>query len=155
MYLIGQSIDFHQIEKAKPLILGGLKLKDNNGLKAYSDGDIILHVIAEAILGSIQKGDLGDHFPSSDLKHKNISSIKILNHSLKLLKNEGYKIQNIDLTFISDDIMISQYRDKILNHLKELINCDKINLKGTTSDNILYAQKKYVICQCVILVWKV
>ena len=155
MYLIGQSIDFHQIQKDKPLILGGVKLSNNNGLKAYSDGDIILHVIAEAILGSIQQGDLGTHFPSDDPQFKNISSVRILNYSLNLLQKANYEIVNIDLTFISDTIMIKNYCTKILKHLKELINCDKINLKGTTSDNVLSSPKENVICQSVILVRKV
>lgn len=153
MFFIGQGIDYHQIKKNRPLILGGVLVSKTNGLLGHSDGDIILHSICDSLLGAMQEKDLGFYFPSNDKKNKNISSIKILNFVLNLLRKKKYQIINIDLTLISDVIFVNQYHNLIIDKLKHLLKCDRINIKGKSTDGLLrFFKKKYVIVQSVVLI---
>ena len=101
MMRIGQSIDIHQLVGGRPLILGGVEIPYEKGLKGHSDADVLLHAIIESIIGAMGLGDIGKHFPDTDPKYKGADSIKLLEFVGELLNKNNYKISNIDATIIA------------------------------------------------------
>ena len=97
MYRIGFSEDIHPIKEGLDLVLGGVKIPSTFGLDGHSDADVVIHSLAEAILGALALGDLGTHFPDNDPKYKGISSMLLLEEVVKMMEKEGYKINNVDL----------------------------------------------------------
>ncbi|MDE5651811.1 MAG: 2-C-methyl-D-erythritol 2,4-cyclodiphosphate synthase [Ureaplasma sp.] len=131
MYLIGFSIDNHQLtESSEFQKIGGVELKLGYKIIAHSDGDIVYHAVAEALLGAIGFNDLGEIFPDTDPSNKNIDSFKIINYVLNLI-DKKYLINNIDITIVCDCIYFSNYRLQILNNLKKVIPNTQITLKFT------------------------
>ena len=148
MYSIGFAKDIHKLSNTKAnVILGGCKFKSNHKIVAVSDGDLVLHVIANAILGAIQEKDIGYYFSDKDPKNKGLDSKKILNKALALAKKHKMTICNLDLLIVCDKIMINPIRDKITGSLKHLLKTNKINVKATR-----FEQNKSIIeADCVIL----
>ena len=95
---IGQGIDFHQLADGRELWLGGLKMEHTKGAVGHSDADVLLHAICDALLGAACLGDIGQHFPDTDAKYKNIDSKILLKQTVELIRKEGYVIINIDST---------------------------------------------------------
>ncbi|OGS38025.1 MAG: 2-C-methyl-D-erythritol 2,4-cyclodiphosphate synthase, partial [Elusimicrobia bacterium RIFOXYD2_FULL_34_30] len=108
---IGFGYDIHKLVKSKPLYLGGVRIPSKKGLLAHSDGDVLLHSICDSLLGAVGMGDIGMHFPNSDRKYKNISSLILLEKTYNLLKKQGYKIENIDSMIVAQEPKISPYID--------------------------------------------
>lgn len=113
MYRIGFSEDIHQIKKGRPLFLGGILIKDADGLDGHSDADVVVHAVAESILGALALGDLGTYFPDNDPKYKNISSLVLLKEVVKMMKNQGYVVNNID-------IQVGAARPKLAPYILEM-----------------------------------
>lgn len=131
MYLIGFAIDNHSLKQSNEIQkIGGIELSLGYKIIAHSDGDIVFHAIAEALLGAIGMNDLGEYFPDTDSNNKNIDSQKILDYVLELM-DKKYQINNIDITLVCDCIYFSSYRVKILDNLKKLIPNVQITLKFT------------------------
>ena len=97
MLRIGFSEDIHQKEEGRKLFLAGVEFPGEVGLKGHSDADVVCHAVAESILGALALGDLGKHFPDNDPKYKGISSLILLDEVVEMMKNEGFKISNIDI----------------------------------------------------------
>ena len=97
MYRIGFSKDIHPLKENRPLILGGIHIPYHLGLDGHSDADVVIHAISEAILGALAIGDLGTHFPDNDDKYKNIDSTILLKEVVKMMENNHYEINNIDV----------------------------------------------------------
>ena len=97
---IGMGYDVHKLVDNRKLILGGVEIEYEKGLLGHSDADVVVHAIMDALLGAAALGDIGKHFPDTDPKYKGISSIELLKHVGKLLKENGYVIGNIDATII-------------------------------------------------------
>ena len=95
---IGQSIDIHQLVEGRKLILGGVEIPYEKGLKGHSDADVLLHAIIESIIGALGEGDIGKHFPDTDDRYKGISSMILLEETYKLMNEKGYKIGNVEAT---------------------------------------------------------
>ena len=150
--LVGIGFDIHEHSENSELYLAGLKL-EGVGLKAHSDGDIILHALCDALLGSVGKKDIGHYFPSNSKTPENISSLKILEKVLTVIEYPSLKINNIDIIFISQVINVSNSRDKIIENLANLldINSSKINIKGKTTDNLgIIGNQSASSCQVII-----
>src|SRR4249920_1576767 len=98
MYRIGTGIDFHQLVEGRDLWLGGVKIPHEKGALGHSDADVLLHAICDALLGALSLGDIGVHFPDTDVAYKNIDSKILLQKSYGLIKNKGYKVTNVDTT---------------------------------------------------------
>ncbi|MDG2845190.1 2-C-methyl-D-erythritol 2,4-cyclodiphosphate synthase, partial [Vibrio parahaemolyticus] len=93
---IGFGMDVHQFNEHRELILGGVKIQHEKGLLGHSDADVLVHSIMDAILGALALGDIGKHFPDTDMAYKDISSMILLKKVYELMKNSGYKVGNID-----------------------------------------------------------
>ena len=138
MIRIGHGFDVHRFGGEGPCILGGVSVPYEQGLIAHSDGDVVLHAVADALLGAIAAGDIGRHFPDTDPKYKGASSIKLLEHVGGLLEENGYVIENIDATIIAQRPKmrphIDQMRENMAKALK--IDVDQINVKATTEEGL-------------------
>ena len=99
-YRIGHGYDVHKLTENRKLILGGVEIPYSLGLLGHSDADVLVHAILDALLGAAALGDIGKHFPDTDLKYKDISSSYFLIEVKKMLKDNGYKIVNIDSTIL-------------------------------------------------------
>ena len=135
--LVGNGFDIHKHSNDEKLVLGGIVV-EGPGFEAHSDGDIILHSLSDALLGSKAKKDLGFYFPSNETTPKNISSVKMLNKVLEIIEYEKIIINNIDITIISQVINISEISESIISNLADLLRINKklINVKGKSFDNL-------------------
>ncbi|MFN3603825.1 MAG: 2-C-methyl-D-erythritol 2,4-cyclodiphosphate synthase [Leptonema sp. (in: bacteria)] len=161
MYRIGQGIDFHQLalkkNHPKPLILGGIEIESELSIIAHSDGDIIIHSLADAILGALGEADIGEYFPDTIQETKNLDSKIILRKALHKIKEQNYSIVNMDITLITEEPKIKNFREKIKENLASLCNLSKtqIALKATTTEKKGFIGRKEGIgCLAVVLLKK-
>ena len=135
---IGMGYDVHKLVENRDLILGGVKIPYSLGLLGHSDADVLLHAIMDSLLGAAALGDIGKHFPDTDEKYKDISSIELLKHVGKLLEQHNYIIGNIDATIIAQRPKMAPHipdmRKNIANALN--ISLDQINVKATTEEGL-------------------
>ncbi len=106
---IGIGYDSHRLIEGRRLILGGVDIPFEKGLKGHSDGDVLCHAIIDSILGALGEGDIGRHFPDTDLRWKDASSIMLLEHIINLAKSKGYEISWIDTVIIAERPKLSSY----------------------------------------------
>ncbi len=153
----GIGFDIHRLIVGKKLFLGGIKIPFHSGLQGHSDGDVILHAIIDALLGAMQKKDIGTYFPSNRKKFKNIRSPNMLKPILTILENNNFSINNLDINLICEKPKVSLHRNKIIYSLSELMKLDrtKINLKGKTVEKIgLIGKEKAIACEVIISIIK-
>ena len=103
-FRIGNGYDIHKLIKGRDLIIGGVKLHhpDNLGLHGHSDADVLIHSIMDALLGALSLGDIGKYFPPSDEKWKNVDSLYLLSKVIKLIRKEGWEVNNIDSVIVAE-----------------------------------------------------
>ena len=135
--LVGNGFDIHKHSNDEKLVLGGISV-EGPGFEAHSDGDIILHSLSDALLGSKAKKDLGFYFPSNESTPKNIPSVEMLNKVLEIIEYDKVVINNIDITVVSQVINITKISEAIISNLADLLRVDKqlINVKGKSFDNL-------------------
>lgn len=134
MIRIGHAWDTHRLVEGRKLILGGVEVESKVGLLGHSDADVVLHAVAEALLGSLALGDLGTFYPDNSDKTLDMDSKIILKECYQRIVDNGYRVNNIDLTIYSQDIRISPIREAIRNSISSIINLsiDRISVKATT-----------------------
>lgn len=135
---IGIGYDVHRLVEDRDLILGGIKFNYEKGLLGHSDADVLTHAIMDAILGALALADIGKLFPDTDPKYKGISSIKLLDHVVGLMEENGYKIGNLDTVIICEMPKINPRRDEIKNLLAEHLKTKPANvsIKASTSEGL-------------------
>lgn len=152
---IGEGYDVHRLVKGRQLILGGVNINFKKGLLGHSDADVLLHAISDALLGAAALGDIGKHFPPSDMQYKNISSLVLLKKVGKLLEDKSYKIINIDATLIAEMPKLAPYRDQIINNIANALKLDasKISVKATTEEGLGFTGKgKGIAARAIALI---
>jgi len=134
----GFGLDIHQLKKGRPCILGGIKIESEIGPDGHSDADVVIHSLIDGILGALSLGDIGQWFPDSDNKYKNIDSKKLLKEVHHTLKLSNYKIDHIDITVIAEVPKINNHKSKMIVKLSEILEVDvsKINIKATTTEKL-------------------
>jgi 2-C-methyl-D-erythritol 2,4-cyclodiphosphate synthase len=139
-FRIGQGVDTHQLVDGYALVIGGVSIPFEKGSKGHSDGDVLLHAIVDALLGSISLGDIGQHFPSSDDRWKDANSSVFLSHTYSLLSEARYKIQNIDATITLQEPHLGEYIPKMRTNIATILQMEKgsVSVKATTSDHLGY-----------------
>ena len=155
---IGHSFDLHQLIEGRKLILGGIEIDHEKGLDGHSDADVLLHAISEAMLGALALGDLGTHFPDTDEKYKNISSMVLLQNVYQKIKQLGYEINNIDATIYAQtpklNPFIQQMRENIASKLAMKI--EDLSIKATTYERMdAIGNEKAMAAEAVVLLRKV
>jgi 2-C-methyl-D-erythritol 2,4-cyclodiphosphate synthase len=135
---VGIGFDVHPFVDEGPLYLGGIKVDYKYGLKGHSDADVLIHSLIDAILGAMGKGDIGDLFPDTEQKYKNIRSIKLLDTVVNIMFNNNYKLVNADLVVLAQEPKIKKYKNSIETKLSNIlkINTTQLNLKATTTEGL-------------------
>lgn len=144
MIRIGHGYDVHKFGSDKPLILGGVEFKGEQGLIAHSDGDVVLHAICDALLGAIAKGDIGHHFPDTDDSFKDADSKELLKQVLKLVIESGFSLGNLDVTIIAQAPKMASKIEGMRGIIAAICDADfdQINLKATTTEKLGYIGRK-------------
>ena len=135
---IGTGYDVHRLVEGRDLIIGGVKIEHTMGLLGHSDADVLLHAIMDALLGAAALGDIGKHFPDNDERYKGISSILLLKEVASLLKENNYKVVNIDSTVIAQKPKLLPYIDLMRENIAKACNIDinDVNVKATTEEHL-------------------
>lgn len=157
MYRIGFSKDIHKLVKGRKLMLAGIHIPFNKGELAHSDGDVIIHAIAEAMLGAAALGDLGTFYPTNDKKYKNIASKEILIDTNKRIQKLKYQIENIDVSVELEKPKLAPYINKMRNNLAKIlkIKLDQISIKANTNEGLCVTGKgEAIIAYAVVLLKK-
>ncbi|SHJ32792.1 2-C-methyl-D-erythritol 2,4-cyclodiphosphate synthase [Clostridium amylolyticum] len=151
---IGMGYDVHRLVTDRKLIIGGVCIPFHKGLLGHSDADVLLHAIMDALLGAAALGDIGKHFPDTDGKFKDISSLFLLSEVKKLLDSKGYKIENLDATIIAEKPKMAPYIPNIIENISKALSIDpsKINVKATTEEGLGFTgQGEGIASQCICL----
>ena len=137
-YRVGNGFDFHPLEAGRRLVLGGVEIKHDKGLRGHSDADVAAHALANAILGAIGAGDLGRHFPDSDPRYKDADSIALLEAVWKLAIGRGWRLGNADLTIFAEAPKLKPYLDAMRERLAAALGADqsRVNVKASSPEGI-------------------
>lgn len=144
LFRIGFGYDVHPLIEGRSLVLGGLKIPFDFGLMGHSDADVLTHAIIDGILGALAKGDIGTHFSDRDPEYKDIDSFIMLKRVLEWMKQDGFRINNIDSTIVAEKPRLAPY----INHMKERlsevlgIHTDQISIKATTTEGLGFTGRK-------------
>ncbi len=140
---IGIGYDVHKLVENRDLILGGVKIPFEKGLLGYSDADVLLHAISDAILGAANLGDIGVLFPDNDDKYKNADSMLLLKEVVEKVREKGYGIENIDSIIIAEKPKMRKYIAEMCKNISEKcdIPIDKISIKATTEEGLGFSGK--------------
>lgn len=152
---IGIGYDVHRLVEGRKLVLGGVTIPYKKGLLGHSDADVLIHAVCDALLGAAGLGDIGLHFPDTDPKFKDISSMIILLKTYNLLKDKGFKIINLDLTIMAEAPKIFPFKEKMIENIAQTIeipsNC--VNVKATTFEGLgLIGKGEGIGAMCVALI---
>jgi len=155
---IGHSFDIHQLKEERKLILGGLLIEHHKGLVGHSDADVLTHAISESLLGALALGDLGTHFPDTDSKYKDISSIELLKEVNQKIKALDYEIVNLDSTIYAELPKLNPYIEQMRTKIAQVLNIDieKISIKATTYEKLdAIGNQEAIAAEAVVLLKKV
>lgn len=150
---VGTGYDIHKLEDGNGVVLGGVSIPFDRGLKGHSDADVLLHAVCDALLGAAAEGDIGVHFPDTDRSFKGISSIELLKRTHDIISKKGYTIANIDAVVIAEEPRISPYRETMKKNIASALNIEpeQVHVKATTSEGIGSVGRKegiaaYAVC---------
>ncbi len=135
---IGFGYDVHRLVPGRPLVLGGVQIPSEFGLDGHSDADVLLHAIIDALLGASALGDIGQHFPDTDPRYHNISSLLLLSHVARLLTERGFSVVNVDATLVLEKPKIAPHVPAMRERIAEAIGIDRgrVAVKATTSEGM-------------------
>ena len=135
---IGHGYDVHRFAENRKLILGGILIPNDKGLLGHSDADVLLHAISDALLGAAALGDIGKHFPDTDMAFKDADSRVLLRRCVALLKEKGYKISNIDATVIAQKPKLAPFIGEMIKNIAEDcgVGTHRVNVKATTEEGL-------------------
>ena len=135
---VGIGYDVHKLVTGRKLILGGVVIPFEKGLLGHSDADVLVHAVCDALLGAAAMGDIGLHFPDTDPKFKNISSLKLLTETIAMVRDHGFTIGNIDTIVFAEAPKMGPYRKMMQEKLADTVAVDPgcINIKATTTEGL-------------------
>lgn len=155
-FRIGHGFDVHALVSGRDCIIGGVHIPHPVGLDGHSDADVLLHAICDALLGAAALGDIGKHFPPSDMRYKGIDSRELLRHVVELLKSKNFQVGNIDATVICEAPRLGphilQMRENIASDCQ--VNIDLINVKATTTEKLGFTGRgEGIAAEAVVLIY--
>ena len=135
---VGIGYDVHRLAQERRLVLGGVEIPYPLGLAGHSDADVLIHAMMDALLGAIGQGDIGKHFPDSDQRYQGISSLRLLEKVMQLVRDAGYVVGNLDAVVIAQKPKLAKYFPEMRRILAQTMDCDEnqINLKATTEEGL-------------------
>jgi 2-C-methyl-D-erythritol 2,4-cyclodiphosphate synthase len=158
MFRVGIGYDVHRLEKGYSLIIGGVEIPFEKGLKGHSDADVLVHAICDAILGALALGDIGEHFPDSDEKYKRISSLVLLSEVNEKIKSSGYRVENVDSIVVAQKPKLSPYKFQMRKNIAEVLEIpvDRVSVKATTTEKLGFEGRgEGISAQAVVLLRKI
>ena len=154
---VGIGCDSHPLVSGRRLILGGVDIPYNKGLSGWSDADVVTHAIVDALCGAADLGDIGTLFPSQELEYKDISSLVLLRKANELLKAQGLKVTNIDVTIIAQNPKLSPFIPEMRKHLSQALGVEstQVTIKATTTNGLGFIGRgEGIAAQSVALIQK-
>ena len=152
---VGFGYDVHRLIFNRKLILGGVTIPWKKGLDGHSDADVIIHSLIDALLGAMGEGDIGKHFPDNDEKYKDISSMKLLEETFKILKEKRAVINNIDISVIIEEPRLSPFINEMRLNLSKILNLplNRVNIKATTNEGMGFVgRNEGIAAYCVVTI---
>jgi 2-C-methyl-D-erythritol 2,4-cyclodiphosphate synthase len=153
MMRVGTGFDVHRLAGGRKLIIGGVVIPAEEGLLGHSDADVLLHAICDALLGAAGLGDIGSHFPDSDLKYKGISSLLLFEDVQRLLAEEGFRVHNIDATIVAEKPRMAPHIPAMVANIAKAAGVARsaVNVKATTTEGLGYTGRgegmaAYAVC---------
>jgi 2-C-methyl-D-erythritol 2,4-cyclodiphosphate synthase len=152
---IGYGYDVHAFEPGDHVVLGGVRVPHTQGIRAHSDGDVLLHALCDALLGALALGDIGQHFPDTDLRWKGADSRSFLRHCTRLLHEHRYRLVNADLTLLAEAPRLGSHRAEMRANMAADLETtvDRINVKATTCEGLgAIGRAEGLACHAVVLI---
>ena len=157
MLRIGNGYDVHVLTEGRRLVLGGVEIPHTKGVLGHSDGDVLVHAIMDAMLGALALGDIGQHFPDTDMQYKNIDSMLLLSKVKELIYSKGYKIINLDSIIVLQKPKVKPYIEAMRKRITEVLELeiDQVSVKATTEEKLGFTgDESGVKSYCVVLLEK-
>ncbi len=155
---IGNGYDVHAFGEGDKIVIGGVVIPHRHGLVAHSDGDVLLHALCDALLGAAALGDIGKHFPDTDMQYRNADSRSLLRMVYAKVNQQGWKLVNADMTIVAQAPRMANY----IPHMQETIATDlqssinQINVKATTTERLGFTgREEGIACYAVVLLEKI
>ena len=151
---IGHGYDVHRLVEGRDLILGGVKIDFELGLLGHSDADVLLHAVSDALLGAAGLGDIGRHFPDSDMRYKGISSMLLLDEVMRRVRARGYVVDNADVTIVAQRPKLKDYIPQMRENIASALGVapDCANVKATTTERMGFeGEETGISSQAVVL----
>lgn len=152
--MTGFGYDVHRLESAQKLILGGVLISDDFGTVAHSDGDVLAHSIIDALLGAAGLGDIGEHFPDTDLKFKDADSMLMLDSTVQMIGKAGFDIVNIDALIQLEKPKLMDFKEDIKRNVAKICGIDsaRVNIKAGTNEKMGFIGRSegiavFTVCQ--------
>ncbi|MFW6310380.1 MAG: 2-C-methyl-D-erythritol 2,4-cyclodiphosphate synthase [Prolixibacteraceae bacterium] len=157
-FRVGQGYDVHRLAEGETLWLGGILIPHKKGTVAHSDGDVLIHAVCDALLGSVKLGDIGTHFPDTSKKYKNIDSKILLKKSCNLVRGKGYEIANIDATISAQKPKLKPFISEMEKTMANILSVDEeqISIKATTTEKLGFeGREEGISALAIVLVSKI
>jgi len=156
MHRIGFGFDAHRFTEDRKLIIGGVEIPYELGLSGHSDADVLTHAICDALLGALGIGDIGSHFPDSDPKWKDVSSLALLDKTIDMLRNANFEIENIDSTIVCEKPRIAPHIKSIKEKLSNITGLEpgRLGIKATTTDGMGFTGRGEGIAAYAVVIIK-
>ena len=156
---IGQGFDFHALVPGRKLVIGGVDIPNEKGLAGHSDADVLLHAVCDALLGAACLGDIGRHFPDTDLRYQGADSRMLLREVSRLVQEAGYRTVNIDATIIAEAPKMAAHIPAMVNNIAADLGMSRgqVNIKATTTEGLGYTGRgEGIAAEAVVLLnWAV
>jgi len=148
-FRVGFGYDVHRLVEGKALILGGVKIPNDKGLLGYSDADVLVHAVIDAILGALGKGDIGQHFPDNDPAYRGADSLSLLKQIVGLAHDKGFTVNNLDASIIAQKPKLASYLGAMEERIKNVLDepCS-VNVKATTTEGLGFCGREEGIAAC-------
>jgi 2-C-methyl-D-erythritol 2,4-cyclodiphosphate synthase len=155
---VGLGFDVHRFTPGRPLVLGGVRIPAKQGLAGHSDADVALHALMDALLGAASLGSIGQHFPSTDVKYKDVSSLLLLDEVMKMLKKERLRVVNVDIVITAEDPPITPHVAEMQKRIGQIleVRLGQVSIKATTTEGLGFVgRKEGIAAQAVVLLEEV
>ncbi len=151
---VGMGYDVHAFGPGDHVVLGGVRIAHDQGVRAHSDGDVLLHALCDALLGAMGLGDIGQHFPDTDPRWKGADSRVFLRHCAELLRKHAWRVVNADLTVIAETPRLGSHRPQMVANIAADLGmrAERVNVKATTHEGIgALGRREGLACQAIVL----